>query len=244
MPTSGRDPPPASALRSRHCWVSLISAVDRFDQLDRSEVSALRTTNDLQVMRLVATAIGDHQLDGCRGARLDHRSSILRTRRHRHFAQHVLPDRSRTEDVFLVHRIRQNDVDGLDVFHVAQSLELLIAEQSFRRMPYWRPSTVSLSGDPETSGARRLFFACAKAGSICSTERRSKATTAKPTRSLAGNGPFAFSSLASLDLTMAESLFRLPSSSRYLQGLPEPIRPAMRSQPIALLPKVQARHGG
>src|SRR3954452_14954408 len=43
----------------------------------------------------------------------------------------MLADGRRSENVFLVHRVRQNDVDDLDVFHLAEPLEILIAEQGF-----------------------------------------------------------------------------------------------------------------
>src|SRR3954447_25977344 len=43
----------------------------------------------------------------------------------------MLADGRRSENVLLVHRVRQNDVDDLDVFHLAEPLEFLITEQSF-----------------------------------------------------------------------------------------------------------------
>jgi hypothetical protein len=69
----------------------------------------------LQVDIVEVQPVGDHQLDVVAPARLDHLLALADGDCHRLLAEHVHPDTRGADGVFLVHGVRQGDVDRIDV---------------------------------------------------------------------------------------------------------------------------------
>ena len=94
---------------------------------DASEGAVLHELAHPQVMRLVLDAIGHHQADTGLGAGRDHGTRIGGAGGQWLLAQHVLASRRRALHVFTMHGVGQHDIHRLDLWVVAQLVEVGIA---------------------------------------------------------------------------------------------------------------------
>ena len=100
---------------------------------ERALAGVLRPSDGELVVRLVAAAVGHHQLLVGRLGRRDHLLAVLgRGVGHRLLAQHVLAGLERADRVLGVHAVGQHDVDGLDVRVVGDLVEVLVVVDVLR----------------------------------------------------------------------------------------------------------------
>ena len=75
----------------------------------------------------VVEPVGDHQLDACGAAGVDHLHAPRRTDLHGLFAEHMLAGLRSTDGVLRVHAVGQRNVDGLDSAIGSDAAKVLVA---------------------------------------------------------------------------------------------------------------------
>ena len=115
MPTSGRQPPPASARFCRHWvgspWFCVLVAMKL---RSCAELAGADHLDQGAVHGLVLLAVGDHQLDVGGVAGGDHALAVGGAGGHGLFAEDVLAGFGAADGELGVHGVGQDDVDDLD----------------------------------------------------------------------------------------------------------------------------------